>query len=40
MGEKINIGGLEIEVASQDEINEQSDAGNMVFACMSIKRVY
>lgn len=37
MGEKINIGGLEIEVASQDEINEKSDAGDMVFACMPIK---
>lgn len=36
MGQKINLNGLEIEVASQDEINEQSDAGNMVFTCMPV----
>jgi len=34
MGEKINLSGIPVEVVSQDEINEQSDKGQMVFACM------
>lgn len=34
MSQKIKIGKLDVEVASQDEINEKSDAGDMVFVCM------
>jgi hypothetical protein len=33
----INIGGVDIKVASQEEINEEADKGNMVFACCPTK---
>lgn len=43
MSEKINIGGVDIKfssltvMSSQDEINNEADAGNMIFACMPTK---
>jgi hypothetical protein len=37
MDQKINLGGIDIKIASQDKINEKSDAGDLVFACMPTK---